>query len=77
MKKKTITILCLAMACVFSVGCEVSGIVDLVNPDCYVEGAITADEYDNLFFWEKPFYDKNSCGLYIKQSAGDIIDHLF
>ncbi len=49
----------------------------LLNSDCYVEGALTEAQYDDLPFWEKLLYSKNSCGLYVKQDASDVIDHWF
>ncbi len=77
MKKKVIVTLCLAMFCSFSAGCELNGALSLVNPDCYSNGALTEDEFNDLSSWEKLLYDKNSCGLYEKQSVGNIIDHIF
>ena len=62
------------------IGCDtqtVGSIANLFNSDCYVEGAITEAEFDDLPFWEKILYEKNSCDLYVKQDAGDIINHWF
>ncbi len=50
---------------------------NLLNSDCYAEGALTETQYDDLPFWEKLLYSKNSCGLYVKQDADDIVNHWF
>ncbi len=68
----------------FVVGCELNNVsstlntaANLLNSDCYVEGALTASQYDDLPFWKKILYSKNSCGLYVKQDAGDIVSSWF
>ena len=68
----------------FVIGCEVNNVssalnsaANMLNSDCYVEGALTESQYDDLPFWEQILYKKNSCDLYVKQDAGDIISSWF
>ncbi len=73
-----------SMLFTFVVGCNTDNLsttlnvaANLLNSDCYAQGALTEAQYDDLPFWEKLLYSKNSCGLYVKQDASDIVEHWF
>ena len=62
-----------------SCGCTVSlnGITQLFNPDCFVDGALTQEEYDDLSVLERLLYTKNSCDLYVERDVDNTLDDLF
>lgn len=64
----------------FGLGCETAGLGDLnklLNPDCNVPGALTQTEYDELDWWDKLGYEKNSCDLYVERDLDDVLDDWF
>ena len=57
-------------------GCDVtaSGLSGLINPDCFVEGALGEGEYGDLPILEQALYVRNSCGLYVKRNIKNVFD---
>ncbi|NLX05077.1 MAG: hypothetical protein GXY33_08030 [Phycisphaerae bacterium] len=58
-------------------GCEATlSLNNLLNSDCFVTPAISAEEYDELPFWEKLEYHKNSCGVYVERDTDNTLDDI-
>lgn len=51
-------------------------ITNLLNSDCFVSGAISQEEYDDLSWLDQLKYTKNSCGLYVKRNTQNTIEDI-
>jgi len=57
------------------VGC-IDGLGGLFNSDCFVQGALTEDEYQDLPSWQQLLYTENTCNLYVERTAQNTLDDI-